>query len=177
MNHMIVVLEPPSRKTTYVEYVSFWRKTVALHLKKLLDQWESVIGVCIQYSTTNLISGRSQLDGFLDFTPPINKSQNAAYRTKRRHSPIINVVFFHDNARPHTAAITQAKLEEMHLWEQLEHPPLQSRLIVKSPMHSHKELDSQSLDVEQINFRQMFAPAFNTFFIPSIIPIDTIVTS
>ncbi|KAJ8947040.1 hypothetical protein NQ318_019932 [Aromia moschata] len=38
MNHMIVVIEPPSRKRTSVQYVSFWRETVVIHLKKLLDQ-------------------------------------------------------------------------------------------------------------------------------------------
>ncbi|KAJ8960018.1 hypothetical protein NQ318_009454 [Aromia moschata] len=45
----------------------------------------------------------------------------AAYCTKRRRSSIRNFVLLHGNARPQPAAITQAKLEEMH-WEQLEHP-------------------------------------------------------
>ncbi|KAJ8961377.1 hypothetical protein NQ318_014621 [Aromia moschata] len=72
-NHMIVVLEPSSQKRTYVQYMNFWRVTIALHFKKLLDQWESVMVVFIQLSTTNLISGRCQLDGFLDLSPPIKK--------------------------------------------------------------------------------------------------------
>ncbi|KAJ8944296.1 hypothetical protein NQ318_021225, partial [Aromia moschata] len=42
MNHMIIILEPPSRKRTSVQYVSFWRMTVALHIKKLLEQWEGL---------------------------------------------------------------------------------------------------------------------------------------
>ncbi|KAJ8944294.1 hypothetical protein NQ318_021223 [Aromia moschata] len=50
------------------------------------------------------------------------ESTKTAYRTKRRRSPIRNVALLHDNPRPHTAAITQVKLEEMH-WEQLERPP------------------------------------------------------
>ena len=32
------------------------------------------------------------------------------------------VILLHDNARPHTAALTQEKLDQFH-WEKLEHPP------------------------------------------------------
>jgi histone-lysine N-methyltransferase SETMAR len=46
----------------------------------------------------------------------------AAYKTKRRRQPIRNVILLHDNARPHTAVLTQDKLKEFH-WEILEHPP------------------------------------------------------
>ncbi|KAJ8961378.1 hypothetical protein NQ318_014622 [Aromia moschata] len=99
INHMIVVLEPPSQKRTYVQYVNFWRVTIALHFKKLLDQWESVMVV----STTCLISGRCQLDGFLDLSPPIKKV-----------CVLRNVVLLHENARPDIEAIIQTKLEEMH---------------------------------------------------------------
>ncbi|KAF6198043.1 hypothetical protein GE061_007789 [Apolygus lucorum] len=45
-----------------------------------------------------------------------------AYRTKRRDCPIREVLLLHDNARPHTAALTREKLEEMH-WTTVEHPP------------------------------------------------------
>ena len=46
----------------------------------------------------------------------------AAYRSKRRNQPIRDVILLHDNARPHTAALTVQKLEEMH-WTPLDHPP------------------------------------------------------
>lgn len=46
----------------------------------------------------------------------------AAYRRKRRDQPIREVILLHDNARPHTAALTVSKLREMH-WTQLDHPP------------------------------------------------------
>lgn len=36
-----------------------------------------------------------------------------AYRSKRRGFPIRSVLLLHDNVRPHTAALTQQKLEEM----------------------------------------------------------------
>lgn len=45
-----------------------------------------------------------------------------AYRRKRRGQPIRNVILLHDNARPHTAAVTREKLEKM-FWTPLEHPP------------------------------------------------------
>lgn len=45
-----------------------------------------------------------------------------AYQCKRRNCPIRDVLLLHDNARPHTAAVTQAKLMEIY-WETLEHPP------------------------------------------------------
>jgi histone-lysine N-methyltransferase SETMAR len=38
----------------------------------------------------------------------------------RRHRR--NVILLHDNARPHIARLTQAKLTELH-WERLDHPP------------------------------------------------------
>lgn len=46
----------------------------------------------------------------------------AAFRNKRRKQPIRDVILLHDNARPHTAALTQEKLRQIH-WETLEHPP------------------------------------------------------
>lgn len=45
-----------------------------------------------------------------------------AYRRKRRDLSIRQVVLLHDNARPHTAALTREKLEQLG-WETLEHPP------------------------------------------------------
>lgn len=39
-----------------------------------------------------------------------------------RRKPIRNVIVLHDNARPHTARLTQEKLTQMH-WTPLEHPP------------------------------------------------------
>ena len=49
-------------------------------------------------------------------------SVKAAYRSKRRDVPIRSILLLHDNARPHTAALTQAKLHQMH-WATIEHPP------------------------------------------------------
>lgn len=45
-----------------------------------------------------------------------------AYRRKRRDLPMRKVVILHDNARPHTAALTREKLEKLG-WETLDHPP------------------------------------------------------
>jgi len=45
-----------------------------------------------------------------------------AYRRKRRDLSIRDVVLLHDNARPHTAALTRKKLDQLG-WETLEHPP------------------------------------------------------
>ena len=56
-----------------------------------------------------------------------------AYRSKRRKIPIRSVLILHDNARPHTAAATQAKLEELH-WTALDHPPYSPDL---SPCNYH----------------------------------------
>jgi histone-lysine N-methyltransferase SETMAR len=46
----------------------------------------------------------------------------AAYRPKRRSFPIRDVLLLHNNARPHTAALTQKKLAELY-WTALEHRP------------------------------------------------------
>ena len=46
----------------------------------------------------------------------------AVYRSKRHRQPIRDVLLLHDNARPHTAALTTQKLAEMH-WTTLDHPP------------------------------------------------------
>lgn len=46
----------------------------------------------------------------------------AAYRSKRRRQPIRDVLLLHDNARPHTAAVTTQKLAKMQ-WTPLDHPP------------------------------------------------------
>lgn len=46
----------------------------------------------------------------------------AAYRRKRRGFPIKDVILLQDNARPHTAALTNEKLEALS-WTTLEHPP------------------------------------------------------
>ncbi|KAJ8944904.1 hypothetical protein NQ318_012713 [Aromia moschata] len=79
MNHRTVDLEPPSRKRTSVQYVSFWRE-----------------GLSSMASST--------------FHP----------NQKSVHSEICQRLLarYEDEERPHTAAITQVKLEEMH-WEQL----------------------------------------------------------
>lgn len=45
----------------------------------------------------------------------------AAYHSKRRDVPIRNVRLIRDNACPNTAAITGAKLEQMH-WMTVDHP-------------------------------------------------------
>ena len=37
-----------------------------------------------------------------------------AYRRKRRHVPIRSAILLHDNARPHTTALTQEKLDKVH---------------------------------------------------------------
>jgi hypothetical protein len=37
-----------------------------------------------------------------------------AFRSKRRGRPATSVCLLHDNARPHTAAMTTGTLEEMH---------------------------------------------------------------
>jgi histone-lysine N-methyltransferase SETMAR len=46
---------------------------------------------------------------------------NPAFRSKRRDRSVKSVCLLHDNARPHTAAVTTGKLEEVH-WEVLPHP-------------------------------------------------------
>jgi len=46
----------------------------------------------------------------------------AAYRLKRRGFAIQDVLLLHDNARPHSAALTQEKLAQM-CWTALEHLP------------------------------------------------------
>ena len=46
----------------------------------------------------------------------------AAYRSNRLGFPIRDVLLLHDNARPHSATITQEKLAQMY-WTALEHPP------------------------------------------------------
>ena len=49
----------------------------------------------------------------------------AAYRSKRRGFPIRDVLLLlHDNARPHSAALTQEKLAQMY-WTALEQPAIQ----------------------------------------------------
>jgi histone-lysine N-methyltransferase SETMAR len=45
-----------------------------------------------------------------------------AYRRKRRDLSMREVVLLQDNARPHRAALTQLKLEQLG-WKTLEHPP------------------------------------------------------
>ncbi|XP_068085718.1 centrosomal protein of 164 kDa [Anabrus simplex] len=45
-----------------------------------------------------------------------------AYRNKRRQLPIQNIIRLHGSVRPHAAALTQEKLEEIH-WTPLEYPP------------------------------------------------------
>lgn len=45
-----------------------------------------------------------------------------SYRSKRRGVPIRSVLLLHDNARPHTAALTKDKLTKMH-WTTIEHAP------------------------------------------------------
>jgi len=46
----------------------------------------------------------------------------AAYQMKRRGFPIQDVLLLHDNARPHSAALTLEKFAQMY-WTALEHPP------------------------------------------------------
>jgi len=46
---------------------------------------------------------------------------NPAFRSKRRGRSAESVCFLHDNARPHTAAMTTGTLEEMH-WDVLPQP-------------------------------------------------------
>ncbi|EFN74649.1 Histone-lysine N-methyltransferase SETMAR, partial [Camponotus floridanus] len=41
---------------------------------------------------------------------------------KRQDMPIRSVILLHDNARPHTAALTREKLNKIY-WSTLEHPP------------------------------------------------------
>ncbi|KAJ8939946.1 hypothetical protein NQ318_007874 [Aromia moschata] len=82
---------------------------------------------------------RSQLDGFLDFSPPIKKV--CVLRLVRGLWLVMKmkekaVVLLQDNARPHTTAITQSKLVEMH-WDQLEHPPYSPDL---SPCNYHLKM-------------------------------------
>ncbi|XP_073989689.1 histone-lysine N-methyltransferase SETMAR-like [Rhodnius prolixus] len=50
------------------------------------------------------------------------RSAKAVYRNKRRDMPIRDVILVHDNARPHTAALTSGTLKELS-WKTLEHPP------------------------------------------------------
>lgn len=50
------------------------------------------------------------------------KKVRDAHCRKRRDQPIREVILLHDNGRPHTAALTVAKLQEMY-WAQLDHSP------------------------------------------------------
>jgi len=45
----------------------------------------------------------------------------SVFRSKRRGRSVKSVCLLHDNARPHTAAVTTGTMEEMH-WEVLPHP-------------------------------------------------------
>ena len=59
----------------------------------------------------------------------------AAYQSKRRGFPIRDVQLLHNNARPHSAALTQEKLAQMY-WTALEHPPYNPDL---SPCDHHMD--------------------------------------
>ncbi|XP_060822306.1 histone-lysine N-methyltransferase SETMAR-like [Bombus pascuorum] len=50
------------------------------------------------------------------------REAKVAYRSKRRKQPIRDVILLHDNARPHTAALTCTTLEEIR-WTPLDYPP------------------------------------------------------
>jgi histone-lysine N-methyltransferase SETMAR len=51
----------------------------------------------------------------------LQEPEKPGFRSKRRGSSVKSVCLLHDNARPHTAAVTTGTLEEMH-WEVLPHP-------------------------------------------------------
>ncbi|KAJ8962841.1 hypothetical protein NQ318_001241 [Aromia moschata] len=160
VQNVFAVIEPPPRKRSSVQYVSFWSVTVAVHLKKLLDQWGAVMGVCQRLLSRYEDEGKGLLNRIVTYdetrvhhyTPESKQASmewrkkgeralvkaktrlsagkvlstvfwdrkyilfvdlsktKTAYRAKRRSFPIRNAVLLYDNARPHTAAITQAKL-------------------------------------------------------------------
>ncbi|CAH2020004.1 unnamed protein product [Acanthoscelides obtectus] len=78
--------------------------------------------ICLRYGA-HYVSVKSMIEETLqDLTARECCSTEVAYSRKRRGVPIRNVILLHDNVRPHTAALTKQKLEDMH-WETLEHPP------------------------------------------------------
>ena len=74
------------------------------------------------------------------------------HRRKRRHMSILNAILLPDNARPHTAALTQEKLDKIH-WKTLEHPPyspdLSSRdYYIFGPLK--EELENRNFDDDDV---------------------------
>jgi len=55
----------------------------------------------------------------------------SAFRLKRRTPTVKSVCLLHDNAGPHTAAVTTGTLEGMH-WEVLPHPAYSPDMVVPS---------------------------------------------
>lgn len=71
---------------------------------------------------TSLSAGKSLQLSFFTGTKYLKllDSAKAAYRNKRRNQPIC-LALSYNNARPHTPALAQDKLDQIH-WDILEHP-------------------------------------------------------
>ena len=120
--------------------------------KRASKEWRGMGEECLVKAKTRLSAGKVMATVFWDFKGVLlvdflhaRRTVNvayycnllekvrAAYRSKRRGFPIRDVLLLHDNARPHSAALTQEKLAEMY-WTVLEHPPYSPNL---SPCDYH----------------------------------------
>jgi len=108
--------------------------------KRASKEWRRKGEECLVKAKTRLSASKVMATVFWDFKgvllidfPYASRTINAAYycdllekvraayRSKRQGFPIRDELLLHDNARPHSAALTQEKLAQLY-WTALEHP-------------------------------------------------------
>ncbi|KAJ8959200.1 hypothetical protein NQ318_022462 [Aromia moschata] len=142
MNHMIIVLQTPSLKRTYVQYddrcltikeiagsMGISHRNVLSIVHDKLD-FRKVSARCVPRLFT--LNQKRKVFFSLTFSVNVEQSmqniivnfrigQKLPIAPKGAILPSGTSFFSSNKARPHTAAITQANLKEMH-WDQLEYP-------------------------------------------------------